>query len=100
MRVIYFDVDCLRPDHLRTCDDFGYSFQPIELYDMESDPYQVWNMRDESPDTVQLCSHYMAEWVQEQVVKGHCISDPLGEEIGRGWRSSLTSTELLSDMRR
>ena len=24
----------------------------------------------------------------------------LGEEIGRGWRSSLTSTELLSDMRR
>ena len=24
----------------------------------------------------------------------------LGEEIGRDWRSSLTSTELLSDMRR
>lgn len=24
----------------------------------------------------------------------------LGEEIGRGWRSSLTSTELLSEMRR
>jgi prevent-host-death family protein len=24
----------------------------------------------------------------------------LGEEIGREWRSSLTSTELLSDMRR
>jgi prevent-host-death family protein len=24
----------------------------------------------------------------------------LGEEIGRGWQSSLTSTELLSDMRR
>ena len=24
----------------------------------------------------------------------------LGEEIGRGWRSSQTSTELLSDMRR
>lgn len=24
----------------------------------------------------------------------------LGEEIGRGWRSPLTSTELLSDMRR
>lgn len=24
----------------------------------------------------------------------------LGEEIGRGWRSSLTSTELLSAMRR
>jgi prevent-host-death family protein len=24
----------------------------------------------------------------------------LGEEIGRGWRSSLTSAELLSDMRR
>jgi len=24
----------------------------------------------------------------------------LGEEIGRGWRSSLTSTELLSQMRR
>ncbi|GAB4537694.1 MAG: hypothetical protein Kow0063_24830 [Anaerolineae bacterium] len=24
----------------------------------------------------------------------------LGEEIGRGWRSSLTSAELLSEMRR
>lgn len=24
----------------------------------------------------------------------------LGEEIGRGWRSPLTSSELLSDMRR
>ena len=24
----------------------------------------------------------------------------LGEEIGRGWRSPLTSTELLSEMRR
>jgi hypothetical protein len=24
----------------------------------------------------------------------------LGEEIGRGWRSPLTSAELLSDMRR
>ena len=25
---------------------------------------------------------------------------PLGEEIGRDWRSPLTSSELLSDMRR
>ena len=24
----------------------------------------------------------------------------LGEEIGRGWQSSLTSTEILSEMRR
>ena len=24
----------------------------------------------------------------------------LGEEIGKGWRSSLTSTEMLSEMRR
>jgi hypothetical protein len=67
MRIIY------------TLDDFGYQFEPVELYDMEADPYQTWNIRDERPDIVQSCSHYLAEWTHKQTLKGHCIPDPLTE---------------------
>jgi arylsulfatase A-like enzyme len=66
---------------VRTYDDFGYSFEPVELYDMERDPYQTRNLCHERPDMVQLCSHYLAEWIQEQVMKGHCIPDPLVEVL-------------------
>jgi arylsulfatase A-like enzyme len=64
---------------IRTYDDFGYQFEPVELYDVEADLYQTRNIRDERPDIVQLCSHYLAEWSQEQTLKGHCIPDPLTE---------------------
>ncbi|UCC61591.1 MAG: sulfatase-like hydrolase/transferase [Anaerolineae bacterium] len=64
---------------IRTYDDFGYRFEPVELYDVEADPYQTRSIRDERPDVVQLCSHYLAEWSQEQALKGHCIPDPLTE---------------------
>jgi len=64
---------------VRTYDDFGYGFEPVELYDVEEDPYQTRNIRDERPDVVQLCSHYLAEWSQEQALKRGCIPDPLTE---------------------
>jgi arylsulfatase A-like enzyme len=64
---------------IRTYDDFGYPFEPVELYDMETDPYQMRNIRDECPDVVQSCSHFLTEWIQEQTTKGLCIPDPLTE---------------------
>ncbi len=67
---------------IRTYDDFGYPFAPVELYDMVEDPYQTRNICDERPEIVQECSHFMEEWIQEQRMKGHCIPDPL-EEILR-----------------
>jgi arylsulfatase A-like enzyme len=64
---------------IRTYDDFGYPFEPVELYDMEADRYQTRNIRDELPDILCLCDHYLTEWVQEQAVKGSPIPDPLVE---------------------
>jgi len=64
---------------IRTYDNFGYPFEPVELYNMVEDRYQTQNIRDEHDDIVQQCSHFMTEWIQEQMMKGHCIPDPLGE---------------------
>jgi len=62
---------------VRTYDNFGYPFEPVELYNMVTDRYQTQNIRDEHYDIVQQCSHFMTEWIQEQMMKGHCIFDPL-----------------------
>ena len=62
---------------VQTYDDFGYRFDPVELYNMETDPYQSKNIRDERPEIVQQCEHYLSEWMQEQRRKGHNIPDPL-----------------------
>lgn len=64
---------------IRTYDDFGYSFDPVELYDMTVDPYQTRNLAAEQPDVVQHCSYLMEEWVQAQRAKGHVIPDPVDE---------------------
>ena len=72
------------PRHLmvRTYDDYGYSFDPVELYDMEKDPYETNNLRDEAPHIVRQLDHYLAEWLHEQSVKPYAIPDPLQVE----WR--------------
>lgn len=62
---------------IRTCDDYGYSFEPLELYDIVEDPYMARNLCHSCPDIVQLCDHYMAEWFQEQMTKPYAIIDPL-----------------------
>ena len=64
---------------VRTYDTYGYPFEPVELYDMVEDPYQTRNIADEQQEIVQQCSFYMSEWIHEQRMKGHCVSDPLGE---------------------
>lgn len=68
-------------DHLmiRTYDDFGYQFDPVELYDMTNDRYESRNLASERPDVVQQCDHYLVEWLHEQRSKRHNIPDPLGE---------------------
>jgi arylsulfatase A-like enzyme len=68
---------------VRTYDNYGYrSFEPVELYNMDDDPYQTTNIRDEHPEIVAQCSTYLEDWIQEQWMKGHTIPDPL-EEILR-----------------
>lgn len=67
---------------MRTYDDFGYPFEPVELYNMVEDPYQTENIRDDNYDIVQQCDHYMMEWIQEQRSKGHCVPDPVDEILG------------------
>ncbi len=64
---------------IRTYDNFGYPFEPVELYNMVGDPYQAQNIRDDNYNIVQQCSHFMTEWIQEQMMKDHCIPDPLAE---------------------
>lgn len=68
-------------DHLmiRTYDDCGYEFEPVELYETMNDPYQTRNLANEQPDIIEKCDHYMTEWLHEQRSKGHNIPDPLGE---------------------
>jgi arylsulfatase A-like enzyme len=69
------------PQHLmvRTYDDYGYRFEPIELYDVERDPYQQHNLASEERQLVEHCEHLMASWVEAQRAKDGWPSDPLFE---------------------
>ena len=64
---------------IRTYDNYGYPFEPVELYNMIEDPYQTTNIRDEHPELVAELSQSMEDWIQEQRMKGHNIPDPLDE---------------------
>ena len=39
---------------VRTYDNCGYRFQPVELFDMENDPYQTNDLGDEHPGGTNL----------------------------------------------
>ena len=62
---------------LRTYDDYGYSFDPVELYEMGEDPYQTRSLCTERPDLVERCSNIPTEWLQQQWTKPHYHGDPL-----------------------
>ena len=64
---------------IRTYDNFGYPFKPVELYDMVTDPYQTTDICDGNDSIVQRCNHLMTEWIHEQRAKSHCIPDPIDE---------------------
>jgi len=65
-------------DHLmmRTYDDMGYGFDPVELYNMTEDHYQTKNLAEEMPEVVAQHDHIMNEWMHEQMSKDYAIPDP------------------------
>lgn len=72
-----------------------YDMEPIELYDMRSDPYQTRNIRDDNPEIVEQYGSYLTNWVQDQRDKGHCIPDPLMEIVReRGAEPQASSCPL------
>jgi hypothetical protein len=62
---------------IRTYDDFGYPFDPVELYVVGEDLYMTRNLAERSPEIVGHCDHLMKEWIQEQMAKPFAIADPL-----------------------
>jgi len=62
---------------IRTYDDYGYRFEPLELYDMTEDPYMTRDISSIYPEIVQLCDHHMTDWLQKQLMKPYAIADPL-----------------------
>jgi len=124
MRVVFFDIDCLRPDHLgcygyprstspaidsiategmrfnryycssspclpsravrtrthlflKTYDDAGCEFEPIELYDIDADPFQTRNLAQSLPEVTTRCKGLLADWEAAQMRKRTSIEDPL-----------------------
>jgi len=69
------------PQHLlvRTYDDFGYRFEPVELYDMEADPYQTRNLAGDEPGRVTEMCAAMQAWVDTERARGGWQVDPLME---------------------
>jgi arylsulfatase A-like enzyme len=68
---------------VRTYDDYGYPFDPVELYDMDADPCQTSNLRDERPDLVEYMDHLLTEWLHAQSAKPYAIPDPMQTELRR-----------------
>jgi choline-sulfatase len=68
---------------IRTYDDYGYRFEPVELYDMTADPYQTRNLAVDEPDTVARMDRMLNDWLQEQSAKSYAIPDPMQVELRR-----------------
>ena len=62
---------------VRTYDDFGYGFPPVQLFDMETDPHQTRNIAPAEPDTVARCTLMMDEWVDARRAPDGWPPDPL-----------------------
>jgi len=60
-----------------TYDDLVYDFQPVELYDIENDPYQVKNIANDNSELVQYHSYLLAKWRQKIMEKDVNIVDPI-----------------------
>jgi len=68
---------------IRTYDNWGYnSIEPVELYDMDHDPYQTRNLMDEEAEALHWCDHCMIDWMHDQRQKTRLVCDPLDLVIG------------------
>jgi len=68
---------------IRTYDDYGYRFDPIELHDMDADPYQTRNLAQEAPGIVDEMTLMLDTWLGEQRAKPYAIPDPMEVELVR-----------------
>ena len=64
---------------VRTYDDHGYRFDPVALYDMDTDPYQTRNVASVEPELTGQLFERMAAWVETQRALGGWRPDPLTE---------------------
>ncbi|MBT5829746.1 MAG: sulfatase [Candidatus Latescibacteria bacterium] len=66
-------------EHLmvRTYDNYGYEFDPVELYNMKTDRFQTHNLRDEDPACLAKMDHLLNEWLYAQSQKPYAIPDPM-----------------------
>lgn len=63
---------------VKTYDDLGYPFQPVELHDMVADPHQTRDISDQRPDITEECGRLLTEWVDARLAGG-AGPDPLQE---------------------
>lgn len=68
---------------IRTYDDYGYRFDPVELYDMRTDRFQTTNLANDEPDTVARMDRMLNDWLHEQSQKPYAIPDPMQVELKR-----------------
>jgi arylsulfatase A-like enzyme len=70
-------------DHLmvRTYDDGGYGFAPVQLYDIERDPYQTEDLAERDPITVGACQRLLDEWVHDHLALDGWQPDPMVEVL-------------------
>ena len=62
---------------VRTYDNYGYEFDPVELYNMKTDRFQTHNLRDEDPACLAKMDHLLNEWLYAQSQKPYAIPDPM-----------------------
>ena len=77
---LYTVQRAVRTEHylmVRTFDNYGYQFKPVELYDMIADPFQTIDLSDSHPEVVGECEGRLREWMEEQKSKGRADPDPV-----------------------
>ncbi|MDO8684491.1 MAG: sulfatase [Armatimonadota bacterium] len=76
---------------IKTYDQLDYELDPVQLYDLEKDPYQTKDIKNERPDIVCECEdYYMNDWLKTQRAKPHAIPDPFNAVLKeRGKEAAL-----------